>query len=35
MTSSQKEEKKRARERGETIKIQGYLGKEYEQVFDD
>lgn len=35
MTSSQKEEKKRARERGEAIQIRGYMGKEYEQVFDD
>jgi len=35
MTSSEKERRRLARERGEAIQIKGYIGKDYEQVFDD
>lgn len=35
MTASQKDAKKQARLRGEAIKINGYIGKDYEQVFDE
>ena len=35
MTSSQKEQRRLARERGEAIQIKGYIGKDYEQVFDE
>ena len=35
MTSSQKEKRRIAKERGEAITIRGYMGKEFEQVFDD
>lgn len=35
MTLSQKEHRRLAKERGEAITIRGYMGKEFEQVFDD
>lgn len=34
LTSDQKELKRLAKDRGETIQIKGYAGKDYEQVFD-
>lgn len=35
MTNSQKEQKKLARERGDPVKVQGYVGKDYEVVYQN